>query len=117
MTDKKGINMGIDDGNEFFAHETSINFNPTQFVLDFRCITPRVDPRSKETPFVALKHNVVMVDPWHAKEVHRILTNVIERYEEQFGKIERPKAVQKYLKQQKKVPKSGQKTETPSYLG
>ena len=115
---KKSINIGIDDGKEFFAHETSVNFNPAQFILDFRCITPRTDPRSRETPFIALKHNIIMVEPWHAKEMLRILTNSIKRYEEQFGAIEQPKAVKEALKKakkQKKEPK--QETQTPSYLG
>jgi len=44
MVEKK-VNFGIEDGDNFFAHEVSVNFNPTQFVLDFKCITPRVDPR------------------------------------------------------------------------
>ena len=118
MPEKKSINIGIDDGKEFFAHETSVNFNPTQFIFDFRCITPRIDPRSKETPFISLKHNVIMVDPWHAKEIMRILANAVQRFEQQFGKVEQPKAVKQYLKKAKKQQKEEpQKTQTPSYLG
>lgn len=118
MSEKQKVNIGINDGTEFFAHETSVNFNPAQFILDFRSITPRIDPRAKEVPFISLRHNVVMVDPWHAKEILRILENSIKKYEEQFGKIDRPKAVKKYLKQQKKQEKKPtQKTDTPSYLG
>ncbi|MFH2028171.1 MAG: hypothetical protein ABIJ08_03465, partial [Nanoarchaeota archaeon] len=56
---EKRVNFGINDGDAFFAHEISVNFNPTQFVLDFKSITPRVDPRSNEGPVIALKHNVV----------------------------------------------------------
>ena len=116
MSEKK-VNMSIDDGKEFFAHETSVNFNPTQFMMDFRSITPRIDPRSKETPFVHLKHNVVMIDPWHAKEISRVLANAIEKYEEQFGKIEQPKAVKKFLKDRKKQEKEKpEETVTPSYI-
>lgn len=118
MPEKQSINMGIDDGDEFFAHETSVNFNPTQFVIDFRCITPRIDPRSKETPFVSLKHNIVMVDPWHAKEIQRVLNSAVERYEKQFGKIKKPRSVEKYLKQKKKVKKeTTEETKTPTYFG
>jgi hypothetical protein len=118
MSENKKINMNIVDGNEFFAHEMSINFNPTQFTLDFRSITPRTDPRSKEAPVISLKHNVVMVDPWHAKEILRVLTNVIAKYEEKFGKIEQPKAMKKYMKEAKKKQKeSVEETKTPSYLG
>jgi hypothetical protein len=115
----KSINLGVDDGKEFFAHETSVNFNPTQFIFDFRCITPRIDPRSREIPFIALKHNVIMVDPWHAKEILRILNNSVQKFEEQFGTIEQPKAVQKYLKDAKKMQKKepSLETQTPSYFG
>ena len=118
MSEKKQINMGIDDGKEFFAHETSVHFNPTQFIFDFRSVTPRVDPRTRETPYISLKHNVVLVDPWHAKELIRIMTNVIENYEKQFGKIDKPKAMKKHeknVKKQKKV--DAEKTQTPSYMG
>ncbi len=118
MSEKKQINMGISDGNEFFAHEMSVNFSPTQFILDFRCITPRVDSRTRDGPFVALKHNVVLVDPWHAKEMLRVIDNVIQRYEQEFGKITKPKAVQKYEKKAKKLHKEGaQETQAPSYMG
>ena len=60
------ININIQDGEPIFAHEMSVNFTPTQFVLDFKCITPRNDPRSKTRASFLLKHSVVMVDPWHA---------------------------------------------------
>ena len=117
MPEEKKINLGIDDGKEFFAHEMSINFNPTQFILDFRCITPRVDPRSREAPFIAMKHNVVMVEPWHAKEILRVMTNVIKRYEEEFGAIEKPKSVQEYEKKAKHKKQEPEKTQAPSYMG
>ena len=102
MTEKQKLNLSISEGGDFFAHETSVNFNPTQFTLDFRCITPRVDPRTKEAPVISLKHNVIMIDPWHAKEMQRILNNAVENYEKKFGKIDQPKAVKKFLKEQKK---------------
>ncbi|MBD3354391.1 DUF3467 domain-containing protein [Candidatus Woesearchaeota archaeon] len=118
--EKNKINIKINDGLEFFAHEMSANFNPTQFTLDFRCITPRTDPRS-QNPSLTLKHNVVMVDPWHAKEIHRVLDNVIKKYEEKFGKIKKPKAVEKHHKEMKKQKKqrekTEEKTEAPNYLG
>ena len=118
MTEEKKINVGIDDGKEFFAHEMSVNFNPTQFILDFRCITPRIDPRSNEAPFVRMKHNVVMVDPWHAKEIIRVLGNVVKKYEEQFGEIKKPEAMKKYEeKKAKKEVKKEEETKSPSYFG
>ncbi|MEE9525696.1 MAG: DUF3467 domain-containing protein [Candidatus Woesearchaeota archaeon] len=118
MTEKKPINMSIDDGKEFFAHELSVNFNPTQFTFDFRCITPRTDPRANEGPVVAIKHNLIMTDPWHTKEILRVLNTVVGKYEEKFGEIKEPDAVKKYkkeaAKQQKEKP---EETKAPSYLG
>ncbi len=74
---QKKINLGISDGNEFFAHELSVNYNPTQFILDFRCVTPRSDPRSKVIPFISIKHNVVLVDTHHAKRILEVLQEVL----------------------------------------
>ena len=62
--EQKQINLNINDGEPFFAHEVSMNFTPTQISMDFKCITPRTDPRSKGPTFL-LKHNVVMLEPWH----------------------------------------------------
>ena len=70
--DKK-INVSINEGKEFFAHEASINFNPMQFILDFRSVTPRVDPRSREAPTIVMRHNVVMLDPYHVQQFHNLL--------------------------------------------
>lgn len=122
MSEKKQINMNIDDGEEFFAHELSINFNPMQFILDFKCITPRIDARSQSTPLLAMKHNVIMLDPWHAKQISELLANVIKKFEEQFGRIEKPKAVKAFernAKEQAKEVKEDTVTETqaPSYFG
>ena len=114
---KKQINLGIEDGKEFFAHEMSVNFNPTQFILDFRCITPRVDPRSRETPFVSLKHNIVMMEPFHAKRMLEVLSNMINEYEKQYSRIEKPKALQKHEEDIKKLEKKNSKETMPSYFG
>jgi len=114
---KEPINISITDGEPFFSHEMSINFTPTQFTFDFKCITPRVDPRSKKPSFL-LKHNVVMVDPWHAKMILSVLNNVIKKYEDEYGQIKKPKSVEMAEKKQKKAVKAAQAShETPSYLG
>ena len=116
--DKQQINLNIVEGDPFFAHEVSMNFTPTQITLDFKCITPRTDPRGKAPSFL-LKHNVVMVEPWHAKLMLDVLANVVKKYEEEFGKIKQPKALEKATKKQKKVEKeeSTKTTATPSYMG
>ncbi len=116
MAEKK-INFGIDDGDNFFAHEASVNFNPTQFILDFKCITPRVDPRSNEGPLITIKHNVIMLEAYHAKRFLEFLQKRVDDYEKEFGKITKPKAMKMIDKKRKKMPKKKEKIDTPSYFG
>lgn len=115
MTEQQPLNITIADGEPFFSHEMSVNFNPTQFILDFKCITPRNDARSKNRPVFFIKHNVVMVEPWHAKSVYEVLGKVLESYEKEFGKISKPKSVQKAEK--KFNSQEPVKADIPQYLG
>jgi len=118
MVEEK-INLNINEGDAFYAHELSINFNPLQFVFDFKSVTPRVDPRSKDRASIVLKHNVVLVDPYHAKRVYDLLGSVLKKYEKEFGKIEKPsplKVVEKKSKKEAKKLSSKEKIETPSYI-
>jgi hypothetical protein len=117
--EKQKINMNIGDASsDFFAHEASINFNPTQFIFDFKCVTPRVDPRAKESAVISLKHNIVMLDAYHAKKFYDLLGEVLGKYEKEFGKVEKPKALKIIEKKNKKTKKgSGESTTAPSYLG
>ncbi|MBS3097733.1 DUF3467 domain-containing protein [Candidatus Woesearchaeota archaeon] len=116
--EEERINLHINEGEPFFAHELSINFNPTQFVFDFKCITPRVDPRSQTKASISLKHNVIMVDPYHAKKVLDLLNEVVKKYEKEFGKIEKPKSIEEFEKKHKKKAKEKKDTtEAPSYFG
>lgn len=100
MTQKK-LNLTVDEGIEFFAHELSINFNPTQFVFDFKSVTPRIDFRSNEQNNVKVRHNVILVDPFHAKMMLPLLQKVVEDYEKRFGEIEKPKAMEAWEKEPK----------------
>jgi len=108
------MNVSIDDGTSFYAHEVSINFNPLQFTLDFKNITPRVDVRNKDAPSIHIKHDVVMLDPYHAKMFSELLGRVVKEYEKGYGKIKRPKALDK-IKKPKTKPEA--KTISPSYFG
>ncbi|MBN2112366.1 DUF3467 domain-containing protein [Candidatus Woesearchaeota archaeon] len=123
MEQKQSINLTINDGEPFFAHEMSVNFNPMQFILDFRSVTPRNDPRTKGRPSLHLKHNVIMVDPWHMIQIRDVFNRMIEAYEKEFGKIKKPKAIETFEKKQSKGAKENKKqkdeaeTEAPSYFG
>jgi hypothetical protein len=113
---EKNVNLSISEGDAFFAHEVSVNFNPMQFVFDFKCITPRVDMRAREAPVFTLKHNVVMMDPYHAKHLAEMFTKAVKKYEENYGKIKKPEALQKHDKKAKKGKKEDVH-EMPSYFG
>jgi len=127
--EKKRINLSINDGSAFFAHELSINFNPMQFIFDFKNVTPRIDPRSRERSTLCMVHNVVMADPYHAKQILELLSDVVAKYEKEFGKIEKPKAIKALEKKAKKESakessdlkedekKKKTTRETPTYLG
>ncbi|MDP7140826.1 MAG: DUF3467 domain-containing protein [Candidatus Woesearchaeota archaeon] len=116
--EEKKVNFGVSSREPFFAHETSVNFNPTQFVLDFKCVTPLTDISTKEVPMISIKHNTIMLDPYHTKEVYKLLSRVIEKYEKEFGKIEKPKALLEFEKKHKKKNKADDnKIKAPSYLG
>ncbi len=118
--EKQSINIVISDGEPFFAHEVSVNYTPTQFTLDFKCITPRTDPRSQKPNFL-MKHNVVMIEPWHLKSLMEVLSNVVKKYEDDFGKVGKPKplldAEKKHKSMMKKAKGAKEKTTAPSYLG
>ena len=115
MANPDQINININDGEPFFSHEVTINFTPTQLTLDFKCITPRNDPRSKKPSF-QLKHNVVMMEPWHVKNLLAVMKAVVDRYEKEFGKIKKPKALE-VAEKKKKSPATPEKVEMPSYFG
>ncbi len=113
------LNVNINDGEAFFAHEASVSFNPTQFVLDFKSVTPRIDMRSKQGHNINLKHNVILVEPHNAKAFIELLTKMVEAYEKQFGKIEKPKAIKEFEKKHKELAKKAKEhtATTPSYFG
>lgn len=119
MPQGEKINLNINEGDAFYAHELSINFNPLQFVFDFKSVTPRVDPRSRDRASIVLKHNVILTEPYHAKRIYDLLGGVIKKYEKEFGKIEKPAALKVAEKKSKKIQskvKDQEKIQTPSYI-
>jgi len=101
--------LNVQDGNEFFAHEATVSVNQIQFAIDFKCVTPRTDTRGQVT---SIKHNMVLLDPTHAKSLSTVLINLVKNYEEEFGEIKQPKPV----KSKQKVI-SSESVGTPSYFG
>ncbi|MBS3136281.1 hypothetical protein J4401_04950 [Candidatus Woesearchaeota archaeon] len=80
--ENKKINLSISEGIAFYGHEASINYGEGQFIFDFKCITPRIDPRSRDGPVVNLSHNVVMVNPEQAKSLYSQLGELLGKYED-----------------------------------
>lgn len=119
MMAEKKYNINVSDGMDFFSNEASINFNPTQFILDFKSITPRVDMRAREGPVLSIKHNVILIDPYHAKNLHKLLGDVIKKYEKTYVKIKKPEALAKAEKNANKQAKddSVKAKSVPNYLG
>jgi len=117
--EEKQINVSINEGDNMFAHETTVTFNPTQFIFDFKSITPRIDMRNKEGHSLVLKHNLIIMDPFQAKGLIDLLKKVVDDYEKRFGKIQKPKALEKAQKKKKEEENEKKKTVSavPSYLG
>jgi len=117
MVEQQGLNINVIDGDAFFANEVSVNFTPMQIALDFKCVTPRIDPRGKGRPTFLMRHNVVMLEPWHAKNFLEVLQDMMKKYEQEYGKIKKPEALEKAEKKQKSVKKSELKEDAPTYMG
>jgi len=115
MKPKKEIKFEIENGPTFYADEVGIIHNPVKFILDYKNITPRVDIRNNEFQPIVIKHSVVVMDPWTAKNLSTALAENISAYEKKFGKIKRPESIkiaEKYHKKESKTPK-----DMPAYFG
>lgn len=111
---KRNISFNIKDGVTFYAHELSLNFNPMQFIFDFKSVTPRIDVRTKDNNVIVIDHNVVLVEPYQSKQLHKVLGDAIKKYEKEFGKIEKPKQL---VKAEKKKGKIDSKKDHVPYFG
>jgi len=90
---KKVIDMKVDVSDEaFFSDSVFVIHSPSNFVLDFRQTTPRVDPiENKVKQTFVVKHRAIVLDPILTKDLIRVLKENIKRYEKEFGKIKVPK--------------------------
>ena len=91
--------------------------NPLKFIIDFRSITPRIDVRSKNFQPLVLRHNVVVMDTFTAKNFLKVLQTNIKNFEKRFGKITKPEVLEKLEKESKKSKKKKSKKDMPSYFG
>jgi hypothetical protein len=107
------MNVEINPGTDFLAEQVSVSHSPVRFVVDFVKSTPRIDPLSQTTRLIS-SHDVVMMDPYLAKEFMSVLSDNIGKYEKRFGKIEKPSAL---LKFEKEAQKTGKKAVKQDYFG
>jgi len=107
------INVDINPGDDFLAEQVSVSHSPLRFVVDFVKSTPRIDPSSQTTRLMS-SHDVVMMDPYLAKEFLSVLSDNLGKYEKRFGKIEKPVALVKFEKEAKKT---GKKVDRQDYFG
>ncbi len=87
------VRVDVENGFEFFADEVSITHSPLRFVFDFKRMIPRLEGNNE--PRMVMRHSIIMLDPYFAKELQRVLKENIDRYEKRFGKIERPAVLRK----------------------
>ena len=87
MAKEKEINLRIKDNGQFYSNETTINFGPVEFVLDFRCATHVQDMGIHRA--ILVSHNPVILTPYHAKSFLNVLHKAVVDYEERFGEIKK----------------------------
>ena len=116
----KQLNIRIKDGDQFFANEIGINFTPTDIVLDFKCLTNIHDIENHRA--LLLRHNPVILTPYHAKSFLDVLSKAVADYEKRFGEIKKPKEIdraEKIIKKQREDDKTKEIKEDDevSYFG
>ena len=115
------LNLRIRDGEQFYSNESSINFNPNEITLDFKCITHTHDLGDRRG--LVLKHNLVILNPFHAKNFLEMFSKVLKDYESKFGEIKKSEPMKKaekiVKKEQKKTTekKDNKEEEQDSYFG
>ena len=69
VEEKKRVNMNIDQNKEvFYSNNLAVFNNPTEFILDFTQVTPRIDlVQNKQMITYVVKHNAIVLEPAQAK--------------------------------------------------
>ena len=114
MKEEGKINIQSGEGNDFFVDGVTVLHRPNKIFFDFSSTTPRIEKGNLLRLIV--KHNVAIMDPFLAKELQQVLQENIHKYEEKFGKIEKPEAIEKIEKEARKQGKE-KKLPPESYFG
>ena len=91
------VNTDVNYGVDFFAEQVSVSHSPVRFVINFVRNTPRIDVVTRTTKMLK-SYDVVMLDPYLAKEFVSVLSDNINKYEKKFGVIKKPEPLQKFEK-------------------
>jgi len=102
--ENKKINIDVDHTDPgFFAMDFAVSFNQMKFTLDFTKTIQRVDPLPGEMKqSFSIKHRTILMDPLVVKNLSRILSEMVEKYEKKFGKIKVSKFKAKSKKKRSK---------------
>jgi len=102
MDEEGGVRVDVADaGPEFSADEVAVSHSAIKFIIDFKSITPRLDMHGQD-PRHVLKHSIIKLDTFLAKDFMEVLKQNIEKYEKHYGKITKPKAIEKAQQEARK---------------
>lgn len=76
------INIPKENAEGIYSNLVLMNFNDSEFILDFARILPAV----KEAKI----YSRIMMNPQHSKRLMKLLSKNIEKYEEKYGEIKLP---------------------------
>ena len=74
------IELGEKEAEGIYANLAMIANSPTEIIIDFARVMPR-------SPKARVLSRIIMT-PMHAKLLHKALTENLEKFEKQFGKIQ-----------------------------
>lgn len=73
------IELGEKEAEGIYANLAMISNSPTEIIIDFARVMPR-------SPKARVLSRIIMT-PMHAKLLHKALSDNLEKFEKQFGKI------------------------------
>jgi hypothetical protein len=104
------------DKDPLLSNQQTVAHQPDKFVIDFKGVYPQFTPDNKST--IVINHRVILLDPFTAKMFLKTLSDNINKYEDKFGEIKKPKEIEKAEKEMKNLQKLNTTgTERPSYMG
>lgn len=106
------------DHSPMLSNQQTVSHQPDRFIIDFKGVFPQFTPDNN--PQMVINHKVILMDPHVALEFFKTLETNIKRFEEKFGKIKPPKALEIAKKDRDKKAKGKKKKSSsskPSYMG